>query len=143
MRYDAAVELRPGAVIASTLRLLEPLGQGGMGVVWSARHLRLDADVAVKLIHPERMAGSRASMVKRFEREAKAAARIAHPNVVRVMDYGVVDGSELGEVVPYIVMELLEGFSLTELLDHGGRLSFGTARSLVRQVGSALESAHA
>jgi formylglycine-generating enzyme required for sulfatase activity len=131
------VELRPAAVLAGKLRLLRPLGQGGMGVVWAARHLTLETDVAVKLIRPERAAADPA-LVARFEREARATARIAHPHVVQVMDYGALD-----EAVPYLVMELLRGFSLAELLERGGRLSFATARSLVQQVGSALESAHA
>jgi serine/threonine protein kinase len=130
------VELRENAVIAGKLRLLAPLGQGGMGVVWAARHLALDTDVAVKFIRPERAAADPA-IAARFEREARATARIAHPHVVKVMDYGVVDGT-----VPYLVMELLRGFSLAELLERGGRLSLATARSLVQQVGSAIESAH-
>ncbi|MCC6552620.1 MAG: SUMF1/EgtB/PvdO family nonheme iron enzyme [Polyangiaceae bacterium] len=130
------MELRPDAVLASKLRLLRPLGQGGMGVVWAARHLALETEVAVKLIRPERVAADPA-LIARFEREARATARIAHPHVVQVMDYGAVN-----DAVPYIVMELLRGFSLAELLERGGRLSFATARSLVEQVGSALESAH-
>ena len=62
-----------------------------MGVVWAARHLTLDTDVAVKVIRPERVAAD-PSLLARFEREAKATARIAHPNVVKIMDYGTVDG---------------------------------------------------
>src|SRR5690242_21317117 len=108
-----------------------------MGVVWEARHLTLETDVAVKFIRPDRAAVDPA-LVARFEREARATARIAHPHVVQVMDYGVVDGA-----VPYIVMELLHGATLAELLEKGGRLSFATAGLLVEQVGSALESAHA
>ncbi len=131
------MELRPDAVLANKLRLLRPLGQGGMGVVWAARHLTLETDVAVKLIRPERVAADPA-LAARFEREARATARIAHPHVVQVMDYGTVDGA-----VPYLVMELLHGFSLADLIERGGRLSFATARSLMQQVGSALESAHA
>ena len=107
-----------------------------MGVVWAARHLALETDVAVKLIRPERVAAD-PGLVARFEREARATARIAHPHVVQVMDYGVADGA-----VPYLVMELLRGFSLAELIERGGRLSLVTDRSLVEQVGSALESAH-
>jgi eukaryotic-like serine/threonine-protein kinase len=131
-----AFEIRAGAVLAGKLRLLRPLGQGGMGVVWAAHHETLDTDVAVKLIRPERVARDSA-LVARFEIEAKATARIAHPNVVQVMDFGTVDGS-----LPYIVMELLDGFSLAELLESGGRLSFSTTRLLVQQVGGALASAH-
>jgi serine/threonine protein kinase/formylglycine-generating enzyme required for sulfatase activity len=131
-----AVELAAGAIIAGKLRLLRPLGQGGMGIVWAARHETLETDVAVKLIRPERVAADPA-LIARFEREAKTTARIAHPHVVHVMDYGTVDG-----VVPFIVMELLGGFSLAELLDRGGRLSLATAAVLVQQMASALESAH-
>jgi formylglycine-generating enzyme required for sulfatase activity/tRNA A-37 threonylcarbamoyl transferase component Bud32 len=106
-----------------------------MGVVWAARHLALETDVAVKLIRAERVAAD-PTLVARFEREARTTARITHPHVVQVMDYGTVDDT------PYIVMELLEGFSLADLLERGGRLSLQSARSLVRQVGSALECAH-
>ncbi|MFO0592612.1 MAG: bifunctional serine/threonine-protein kinase/formylglycine-generating enzyme family protein [Polyangiaceae bacterium] len=130
------MELRPDAVIEGKLRLLRPLGQGGMGVVWAARHLALGTDVAVKLIRPERVAAD-PSLLARFEREARTTARIAHPHVVQVMDYGTIDGA-----VPYLVMELLRGFTLAELLERGGRLSVATARSLLKQVGSALECAH-
>jgi formylglycine-generating enzyme required for sulfatase activity len=130
------LELRPDAVIASKLRLLRPLGQGGMGVVWAARHLALQTDVAVKLIRPERVAAD-PTLLARFEREARTTARIAHPHVVKVMDYGTIDGA-----VPYLVMELLRGFTLADLLERGGRLSVATARSLLQQVGGALESAH-
>ncbi len=129
-------EIREGELIAGKLRLLRPLGQGGMGVVWVARHEALDTEVAVKLIRPERIARD-PQVLGRFELEAKATARIAHPNVVKVMDYGTVEGS-----VPYIVMELLQGFSLAELLASGGRLSLESARLLVEQVGGALASAH-
>jgi eukaryotic-like serine/threonine-protein kinase len=127
--------LAPDVVLAGKLRLLRPLGHGGMGVVWAARHLSLHTDVAVKLIRPERAAESPA-LLARFEREAMATARIAHPHVVKIMDYGAASG------VPYIVMELLRGFTLADLLERGGRLSFATARSLVAQIGAALESAH-
>ncbi len=130
------MQLEPDTIVANKLRLLRPLGQGGMGVVWAARHLALETDVAVKFIRPERVAADPA-LVARFEREARATARIAHPHVVQVMDYGTVDNA-----VPYIVMELLQGASLAELLDRGGRLSFATAKSLAQQVASALESAH-
>ncbi|MBW2526387.1 MAG: SUMF1/EgtB/PvdO family nonheme iron enzyme [Deltaproteobacteria bacterium] len=129
------MELSPDVVIAGKLRLLRPLGQGGMGVVWTARHLSLGTDVAVKFIRPERVAAD-PTIVARFEREARMAARIAHPHVVQVMDFGAADG------IPYMVMELLQGASLAQLLERGGRLSFATAKSLVRQVGGALESAH-
>jgi formylglycine-generating enzyme required for sulfatase activity len=107
-----------------------------MGVVWAARHLALDTEVAVKFIRPDRALAD-PGLVARFEREARATARIADPHVVQVMDYGAVDG-----VVPYLVMELLRGASLAELIERGGRLSFASAKLLVQQVGNALASAH-
>lgn len=131
----AAADYAPGTRFGR-YRLLRKLGQGGMGVVWAARHEGLDTEVAVKLIRPERVAADPA-LIARFELEARATARIAHPNVVQVMDFGTLDGT-----VPYIVMELLEGFSLAELLESGGRLSFATTVLLVQQVGGALASAH-
>ena len=129
-------EIRAGELLAGKLRLLRPLGHGGMGVVWAARHEALDRDVAVKLIRPERGAADSA-LVARFELEARATARIAHPNVVQVMDFGTVDGE-----LPFIVMELLEGHTLAELLASGGRLSFATTLLLVEQVGGAISAAH-
>ncbi|MFO0759674.1 MAG: bifunctional serine/threonine-protein kinase/formylglycine-generating enzyme family protein [Byssovorax sp.] len=136
---SGVIELGPDVVLAGKLRLLRPLGQGGMGVVWAARHLTLGTEVAVKLIRPERVTTGSA-LVPRFEREARATARIAHPHVVKVMDFGTVpDGAS---TVPFLVMELLQGFTLAELIERGGRLSFATARSLVEQLGSALEAAH-
>src|SRR3954464_5812628 len=108
-----------------------------MGVVWAARHLALETDVAVKLIRPERAAADPA-LVARFEREARATARIAHPHVVQVMDCGAVD-----EAVPYLVMELLRGFTLAELLERGGRPSVATGKTLGPQGGGGAEGERA
>lgn len=106
-----------------------------MGVVWAAEHLTLGTEVAVKFIRRERVATDPA-LLARFEREAKTLARIVHPNVVRIMDFGA-EGS-----TPYIVMELLQGYSLAELFERGGRLSLATACALVQQVAGALAAAH-
>jgi formylglycine-generating enzyme required for sulfatase activity len=130
------MDLRPDVVLANKLRLIRCLGQGGMGVVWAAHHLSLDTEVAVKLIRPERVVAD-PSLLARFEREARTTARIAHPHVVKVMDYGMTEAR-----APFLVMELLHGFSLAEVLERGGRFSFSTAKSLLGQVASALDSAH-
>jgi serine/threonine protein kinase len=106
-----------------------------MGVVWAAEHLALGREVAIKFIRKERLATDPA-LLTRFEREARTLARITHPNVVRVMD----SGSE--ESTPYIVMELLQGYSLADLFERGGRLSLGSVHALVRQVAGALAAAH-
>jgi serine/threonine-protein kinase len=95
--------LEAGTLIEGKLRLLHPLGEGGMGTVWAALHLTLGTEVAVKFIRPERVTDE-SRLLARFEREARATARIAHPNVVRIMDYGAVDAR-----VPFIVMERLRG----------------------------------
>ncbi|HEX2881141.1 MAG TPA: serine/threonine-protein kinase, partial [Polyangiaceae bacterium] len=129
------LELRPDVVLAGKLRLLRPLGEGGMGVVWAARHLALGSEVAVKFIRKERLATDSA-LLTRFEREARTLARITHPNVVRVMDFGS-EGT-----TPYIVMELLEGYSLADLFERGGRLSLASVQALVCQVAGALAAAH-
>lgn len=128
------LELSPGAVVSDKLRLEALLGQGGMGSVWLARHLALDTEVAVKFIRPERAAAD-PRLRQRFAREAKAAARITCPHVVQITDYGV------AEDTPYIVMERLRGTSLGQRLERAA-LSFEGVRSLVKQVASALSSAH-
>ncbi|MGE0791013.1 MAG: protein kinase [Sandaracinaceae bacterium] len=100
------MELARGAVIGGKYRLEEPIGKGGMASVWRATHTELDAPVAVKLL--EAFGSSKARMTARFVREAKLAANIAHRNIVRILDYGMVEDSEQ----PFMVMELLEGESL-------------------------------
>lgn len=86
------------------------LGQGGMGVVYKARHAYLKTQLAIKVILPD-LVGNDPQLVTRFRQEALAAAAIRHQNVVSVTDYGVIDGS-----VPFLVMEYVEGESLHDLL---------------------------
>src|SRR4051794_2447622 len=98
------VALCSGALIGGKYRLEAPLGQGGMGSVWSARHLALDTVLAIKFIGVS--APDQVDARKRFEREAKAAALLQCPNVVQIHDYGI-EGD-----TPYLVMELLHGEDL-------------------------------
>src|SRR5690242_11029469 len=95
-------------VLDGTYRLGARIGVGGMGAVYAARHLGTDRPVAIKVLLPE-VVGN-ASAVERFRREARAAGRLRHPNVVDVTDFGIahVDGRE----VAYLVMEFLEGATL-------------------------------
>src|SRR5258708_40356849 len=86
------------------------LGQGGMGVVYKARHAYLKTLLAIKVILPD-LVGNDPQLVTRFRQEALAAAAIRHQNVVSVTDYGVIDGS-----VPFLVMTYVEGESLHGLL---------------------------
>ncbi len=128
-------ELREGALVTPTLRLVSRLGGGGMGSVWTADHLGLDTRVAVKFI-AHSLAGDAASAA-RFRREAAAAAQVKSPHVVQVLDYGV---SSAG--TPYIVMELLEGRDLRARISAGAPMPARETVSIIRQVARALGRAH-
>ncbi|MGE0130349.1 MAG: serine/threonine-protein kinase [Blastocatellales bacterium] len=111
------------------------IGEGGMGTVYRARRLAIGDLVAVKILHPEQLANPNA--VERFRREAQAAARLKHPNVVTIHDFGV---SKEGLV--YLVMELVEGESLRRVIERQGTLVPATAAEVARQVCAALDEAH-
>lgn len=121
-----------GRVIGN-YRVLEKIGQGGMGEVFRARDERLGRDVAVKIIRPS--SAGQADHVRRFEQEARAAAALNHPNIVAIYDVGLEDGS------PYIVSELLEGETLRQRLARGA-LSPRHALDYARQIVQGLIAAH-
>jgi serine/threonine protein kinase len=129
------LELAAGLVVADRFRLVRPLGQGGMGAVWLAHHTSLDVPCAVKFIHEE--AATSAEIRRRFEREAKAAARLRSPHVVQILDHGVWQGA------PYIAMEHLDGEDLAHRLHRSGALSPKETLAVAAQVGRALSKAHA
>jgi eukaryotic-like serine/threonine-protein kinase len=123
----------PGDVLAQRYELVRPLGKGGMGIVWFAHDRVLNVEVALKLIlHPTREA------VARAQTEARAAARLAHPAVCRVADYGRTEQDE-----PFVVTELLSGETLEELVDRLGPLTAVEAVKTLLPVLDALEAAHA
>ena len=97
-------------VLEGKYHLESRLGQGGMGIVYKARHAYLKTTLAIKVILPD-LVGNDPQLVTRFRQEALAAAAIRHQNVVSVTDYGVIDGS-----VPFLVMEYVEGESLHDML---------------------------
>src|SRR5437868_2185192 len=115
-------------------QVLAPLGQGGMGEVYRARDLRLDREVAVKVV-PERLAQD-ADRLARFEREARAVAALAHPNILVLYDVGHEQG------IPYAVTELLEGVTLRGRLA-GGALPWREALEIGAAVADGLAAAHA
>jgi len=127
-------EPAPGVMLGGKYRLEQALASGGMGSVWVARHTRLDADVAVKLMARE--IGQDASSVARFEREAKACAQLQSPHVVGVHDFGVEDGT------PYMVMELLRGEDLGTRIDRMGHMTLAEAAAIAVPIGKALRAAH-
>ena len=115
--------------------LIEPLGQGGMAVVYRAYDTHLECEVAVKFIRMERLAPEDAQRtLKRFEREAKELARLTHPNIVKVTDYGEYNGT------PYLVMPYLPGGTLKEMA--GRPMPYLQAARLLAPIARALEYAH-
>jgi serine/threonine-protein kinase len=129
-----AGETLVGRTLDDRYRIDAALGAGGMGAVYRATHLKLGSPVAVKVLLQQYASSS--SLRKRFEREAKALAAVRHPNVVSITDYGV-----WGEV-PYLVMELLEGETLSHRLV---RAPFPNAQvqELISQLLRALSFVHA
>jgi eukaryotic-like serine/threonine-protein kinase len=126
--------LRPGTVVAETYQIVRLLGQGGMGAVWEAKHLRLpDKRVVVKVLL---FGATDAVTLARFRREAEIASRLAHPNIVQVLDFNT-----LPDGAPFIVLELLQGESLAARLARS-RPSFEETLPIVTQIGSALATAH-
>jgi predicted Ser/Thr protein kinase len=115
------------------LEIIELRGQGGMGAVYKARQKSLDRLVALKIINPE--AADDPGFASRFAREAKALARLNHPHIVGVHDFGEADG------LFYLVMEYVDGVDLRTLIS-GGKLQPGEALALVPQICDALQYAH-
>ena len=131
----AGTVARVGEVIAERYRLVSRLGEGGMGVVFEAEHLSLGRRYAVKMLRPELSADEK--LVERFEREAREAAASRHPGIVDVIDLG---RAASGAV--FMVMELLEGESLAERMNHGV-LPIDEAVDIAAQALDALGAAHA
>jgi serine/threonine protein kinase len=121
-------------VIAETYEITRLLGQGGMGAVWEAKHLRLPGKrVVIKVLL---FGATDAVVLARFRREAEIGSRLGHPNIVQVLDFNT-----LPDGTPYIVLELLQGESLASRLLRGP-LSLEEVKAVVTQVGSALAAAH-
>jgi pSer/pThr/pTyr-binding forkhead associated (FHA) protein/predicted Ser/Thr protein kinase len=131
---EPAPELSLGSVFAGC-RVEGVIGQGDMGVVYRAEELALKRPVALKLIRPEYSQEER--LRERFRRESKIAAAIDHPNVIPIFDAGDEDG------VLFIMMRLVEGTDLRELIAADGKVEPLRAARIVRQVGAALDAAHA
>ncbi|HTA93128.1 MAG TPA: serine/threonine-protein kinase [Polyangiaceae bacterium] len=127
-------EYLAGAVIADRYKLIRPLGRGGMGVVWVAHSLALGVDVALKLIHTDL---GDATSSTRMAREAHAAARLGHPAMVRVFDFGWTSRAD-----PFLVMELVQGESLGSVLRRELHLPAIQAVQLLLPLADGLRSAH-
>ncbi|HEY9714293.1 MAG TPA: serine/threonine-protein kinase, partial [Chroococcales cyanobacterium] len=133
----ALAPLQPGQLVAGRYRVIAPIGQGGMGAVYRVEQVFLRQQFALKTISG---AGVSDSVWRRFEKEAKAAALLDHPNLVKVRDFGLED-------VPFFVMDLVEGETLSALIKAnqaapGSRLSQAAILEIFAQVSRALGYAH-
>jgi serine/threonine-protein kinase len=124
-----------GCTIEGRYRIVRLIGLGGMGSVYRATRLLIGDEVAMKILHTERVSDPHAA--ERFRREAQAAARLKHPNVVSIYDVGITsDGLQ------YLVMELLEGQSLRQIIRQEGPLPASVAVEITTQICAALDEAH-
>ena len=126
--------LNVGVIIGERYEVVSRIGSGGMADVYKAKDHKLNRFVAMKVLKPEFSADT--NFIRKFQREAQAAAGLAHPNVVNVFDVGEDQG------VNYIVMELVEGITLKEYISKKGRLTVKEATSIAIQVSMGLEAAH-
>jgi serine/threonine protein kinase len=125
-----------GRVIDSRYRVLRKIGEGGMGTVYAAEHVEIGKIVAIKILHPHY--STEQELVERFRREARAASRIGHPNIIDVMDFGSTD-----EGCAYFIMEHLDGIDLADVLTHERRLDPNRSCQITIQICRALTAAHA
>ena len=138
--YGPSTDPRIGLILDSKYKLIEHLGEGGMGSVFRAERLHIGDQVAVKLLHPELVREQQA--LERFRREARSAAMIRHHNVVSIHDFsdGTTNGNKTSEA--YIVMELVQGVSLGNLLRREGHMSPQRAVTLMLDICAGVGVAH-
>jgi serine/threonine-protein kinase len=124
-----------GKTVATHYKLVEKIGQGGMGVVYKADHIRISRPAAIKILNPD-LAGD-PEVVARFGREAEMASRLNHPNAVGIYDIG-----EEADGFVYIAMEYVDGEQLSKIIEREGFLTPLRAANIIRQVAGALDAAH-
>lgn len=130
-RGDALI----GRVLDNKYEIIKAIGGGASGQVYKAKHKMMNITVAVKVLAPQ--LSTQPDLVRRFEREARAAGLLSHKNVLIVHDLGVTEESQ-----PYMVMEYLNGFSLAELLEQNGQLALPDALEIVSQICLGIGKAH-
>ena len=124
-----------GQVVADRYHVVKKLGEGGMGQVYLAEHVKMGRRSAIKVMNPSMVHDPDA--VARFNREASNASRITHPNVCAIYDFG-----ETPDGLIYLAMEFIEGAPLTDLLEREGALPLARAADIFRQTADALQAAH-
>ena len=123
-------------ILDGRYQLEKRLGQGGMGVVYKARHIFLKTSHAIKIILPD-LVGNDPNLVTRFRQEALAAAAIRHQNIIAVTDFGVVRGT-----MPFLVMEFVQGKSLQDIMAEEGAMSPVRAFELMQPICGGIAAAH-
>ena len=130
------MQLQAGFMVTPEVRLKRPLGEGGMGSLWVADHLRERKEVAVKFVWTD-LAKEDPTVLERFDREANTLQKLDSPHVVKLYERGL-----LGTDMPFIVMELLHGETLVERLERTGEMPFEQLAFIVSQLGTALDHIH-
>jgi serine/threonine protein kinase len=120
--------------LAGQYEFIEKIGEGGMGVIYKARHLALNHLVAIKMMHVNQLDQNK---MLRFQQEAKAVSSLDHPSIVRVRDFGI---SESGQ--PHMVLDYIDGVTLDAMIKTHGPLSLGDAKDLFAQICDAVAHAH-
>jgi serine/threonine-protein kinase len=135
LRAAAPASSLVGQVIADRYHVIKKLGEGGMGQVYLAEHVKMGRRSAIKVMSPAMIHDPDA--IARFNREASNASRITHPNVCAVYDFG-----ETPEGLIYLAMEFVEGVPLTDLIEQEGALPLARATTIFKQTADALQAAH-
>lgn len=133
---ETATSISGEPILDGRYQLEKRLGQGGMGVVYKARHIFLKTAHAIKIILPD-LVGNDPNLVTRFRQEALAAAAIRHQNIIAVTDFGVVKGT-----MPFLVMEFVQGKSLQDLMSEDGAMSPVRAFELMQPICAGIAAAH-
>ena len=131
---EIVARFKSGDRLSEKYEFIEPIGSGGMGIIYKARHLGLSKMVAIKLMHPHLL---NSDTVMRFQREARTASDLRHPNLITVQDVGTTEDGQ-----PFMVMDYVDGRSLSELIKEKGRLSVEETLDIFLQICSGLAYAH-
>ena len=131
---EIVAKFKAGDRLSEKYEFLEPVGAGGMGIIYKAKHLALNRIVAIKLLHPYLL---NAETILRFQREARTASKLRHANLIEVQDVGSTDDGQ-----PFMVMDFVSGKSLSEAVKENGRLSVEETVNIFLQLCSGLAYAH-
>jgi serine/threonine protein kinase/Flp pilus assembly protein TadD len=124
-----------GRIVDNRYRILRKIGEGGMGAIYAGEHIEIRKGVALKILHP--VYSKQKNLVERFRREARAASRVGHPNIIDVTDFGTTEDG-----CAYFVMEHLDGIDLADVLSHERRIAPLRAVRIGIQICGALHAAH-